>query len=132
MIAVSLLEEYHVFGIALSWVSAVSLLLSSISSIRSVIVSSIVFVSVIVISICSVLYTIFLFIRISGTLVFWFTCWNPVFFKPLLFRWIFLYGFKLSCLTLFSPLFLHYYYNFFIEITLYQVFHFIINLFYRF
>ena len=130
MIAVYLLKSYHIAGIVLFWVSVVSLLLSSMSSIRSAIVSSVVLVTVIVIWVmCSVLYTVFLFIRISGTPVLWFTRWHPVFFKPLFFLWKFLYGFQLSCLKLFSPLFLQYSYNFLIGITFYQVCNLIINLF---
>ena len=88
--------------------------LYSVSSIRSFIVS---FVSAIAIAIiCSVLYIIFLIISVSGTPVLWFIYWHQVLFKPLFFLWKLLHGFKLCCLTLFSPLFLWHYCNMFIEI----------------
>ena len=91
--------------------------LYSVSSIRSVIVSSIVFVSAMAIAIiCSVLYIIFLITSVSGTPVLWFISWHQVLFKPLFFLWKLLHGFKLCCLTLFSPLFLWYYCNVLIEI----------------
>ena len=67
--------------------------------------------------ICSVLYIIFLLIRVAYTPVFWFTYWHPVFFKPFLFLWKLLHRFKFSCLTLFSPLILQDYYNFVTEIS---------------
>ena len=102
----------------LPWVSVVSLLVSSVPSIRSVNVCSFVFLSVISIPIiCSVLNIAFLFIRVSVTHVFWFSYWHPVFIKPLLFFWKPLFGLQLSCLTLRSPLFLQNYCNFLIETT---------------
>ena len=102
----------------LPWVSVVSLLVSSVPSIRSVNVCSFVFVSVISIPIiCSVLNIAFLFIRVSVTHVFWFSYWYPVFIKPLFFFWKPLFGLQLSCLTLCSPLFLQNYCNFLIETT---------------
>ena len=125
-------KGYEIVGVITfsSWVYYIYLFMSSI---RSVIVSSIIFVSAIAISIIFlVVYIIFLIIRVSGNPVSWFTYWSPVFFKPLFFLWKLLYVFKLFCLTLFSPLFLQYYCNVFIEIPFYKTCHFVVILFYRF
>ena len=97
MIVACLFKSYNLVEVALPWGSVVSLLSFSIPSIIFVNVYSFVFFSVIFIPvICSVLYIIFLFIRVLLTGVFWFTYWHPVSFKPLLFLWNLLHGLESS------------------------------------
>ena len=103
LFAICLLKGYYVFRIVLPWASVISMFLSSVPSIRSVIVSSIVFVWVIVILVIgSVPQIVFLFIKVYNTPVMRFTYWHSVFFKPLFFFQKLLYGVQLYCLTLFT------------------------------